>query len=56
MAFLQIQFFSGTLNVASSVNVILPEADQGIGMDGAGGDNPPDVLYLLHGYSDDHTI
>ena len=32
MAFLQIQFFSATLNVASTVNVILPEANQGIGM------------------------
>ena len=56
MAFLQIQFFSAALNVASTVNVILPEADQGIGMDGSDGDNPPDVLYLLHGYSDDHSI
>ena len=31
MAFLQIQFFSDKLNVASTVNVILPEANQGIG-------------------------
>lgn len=60
MAFLQIQFFSDVLNVASTVNVILPEANQGIGIDAAGKDskkdNLPDVLYLLHGYSDDHSI
>lgn len=56
MAFLQIQFFSEALNVSSAVNVILPEAYQGIGMDGAGGMDLPDVLYLLHGYSDDHSI
>ncbi len=56
MAFLQVQFFSSALNVASTVNVILPEADQGIGMDGSAGSDLPDVLYLLHGYSDDHSI
>ena len=56
MAFLQIQFFSGALNVASTVNVILPEANQGIGMGAAKEDTLPKVLYLLHGYSDDHSI
>ena len=56
MAFLQIQFFSGVLNVASTVNVILPEAYQGIGIDAGGDSTPPKVLYLLHGYSDDHSI
>ncbi len=56
MAFLQIQFFSTALNVASSVNVILPEARQGIGVTASDGDALPKVLYLLHGYSDDHTI
>ena len=56
MAFLQVQFFSSVLNVASTVNVILPEADQGIGMSASSEGDLPDVLYLLHGYSDDHSI
>ena len=51
MAFLQTQFYSAALNVASTVNVILPEPNQGIGEDAL-----PKVLYLLHGYSDDHSI
>ena len=56
MAFLQIQFFSDVLNVASTVNVILPEANQGIGITAAENAELPKVLYLLHGYSDDHSI
>ena len=56
MAFLQIQFFSQALNVASTVNVILPEGSQGIGVTASGGTALPKVLYLLHGYSDDHSI
>ena len=56
MAFLQVQFFSDVLNVASTVNVILPEANQGIGIEASTGQELPDVLYLLHGYSDDHSI
>ena len=56
MAFLQIQFFSAVLNVASTVNVILPEANQGIGMGASAAKELPQVLYLLHGYSDDHSI
>lgn len=56
MAFLQVQFFARTLNVASTVNVILPEAEQGIGVSAAGEAALPKVLYLLHGLSDDHSI
>ena len=56
MAFLQIQFYSDALNVASTVNVILPEANQGIGVEARAKNEPPQVLYLLHGYSDDHSI
>ena len=57
MAFLQVQFFSETLNVASTVNVILPEQRKGIGVDETVGcAQAPDVMYLLHGYSDDHSI
>lgn len=56
MAFLQVQFYAVTLNVCSTVNVILPEADQGIGVDASKVGTLPKVLYLLHGYSDDHSI
>lgn len=56
MAFLQVQFFSDALNVASTVNVIMPEPSQGIGMGKSSVKEPPKVLYLLHGYSDDHSI
>ena len=56
MAFLQIQFFSAALNVASTANVILPEANQGIGLKAGAAQSLPKVLYLLHGYSDDHSI
>ena len=56
MAFLQTQFYSAALNVASTVNVILPEPNQGIGVTAGAEDALPKVLYLLHGYSDDHSI
>ncbi len=56
MAFLQVQFFSNALNVASTVNVILPETEQGIGIRASKDMKLPKVLYLLHGYSDDHSI
>ena len=56
MAFLQLQLFSDVLTVASSVNVILPEANQGIGIEASRTQELPKVLYLLHGYSDDHSI
>ena len=56
MAFLQVQSFSRALNVQTTVNVILPEAVQGIGIEAAGREEPAKVLYLLHGYSDDHSI
>ena len=56
MAFMEVKFRSNALNVACSVNVILPEAHQGIGLEGASSKEPPRVLYLLHGLSDDHSI
>ena len=56
MAFLQVQFFSAALNVASTANVILPEVNQGVGIKASSERELPDVLYLLHGYSDDHSI
>lgn len=58
MALLHCDFFSEVLGMASSMDVILPQATGAaqIGMQGHGraGDSP--VLYLLHGHSDDHTI
>ncbi len=56
MAFLQVQFFSATLEVASTINVIMPEKEQGIGVKASETGALPRVLYLLHGYSDDHSI
>ncbi|WEK53246.1 MAG: alpha/beta hydrolase family protein [Candidatus Cohnella colombiensis] len=46
MAFLQCQFYSNSLEIMTSVNVILPEKIEG----------PLPTLYLLHGLSDDHTV
>ena len=56
MALVQVQSFSEALNVQTTVNVILPEAVQGIGITASGKAELPKVLYLLHGYSDDHSI
>lgn len=56
MAFIQVQCFSEALQVATTVNVILPEAMQGIGLTTQAQKELPKVLYLLHGYSDDHSI
>ena len=56
MALLHVSYFSTALNVQTSVDVILSEVKQGIGVEAAGGEALPKVLYLLHGYSDDHTI
>ncbi len=55
MAFLQIQFFSTALDVTSSVNVILPEFNQGTNTNANQKRKAPKVLYLLHGYRGDHT-
>ena len=56
MAFMQVQSFSEALKVQTTVNVIFPEPVQGVGIEAAGKAEPPKVLYLLHGYSDDHSI
>jgi len=50
MAFVQTQFLSKALNLCSSVNVILPAADVRAQL------REIPVVYLLHGYSDDHTM
>ena len=56
MAFLETHVFSQALEVAVTVNVLLPEPSQGIGLEGATAQEPPRVMYLLHGYSDDQSI
>ncbi len=56
MALMHVHYYSEALNVQTTVDVILPEPRQGIGVEAAGDDQLPKVLYLLHGYSDDHTI
>ncbi|MBQ9291245.1 MAG: prolyl oligopeptidase family serine peptidase [Clostridia bacterium] len=56
MAFCTVQFFSEALVVAVSVNVIYPEKNMGIGVEAGKTEELPQVLYLLHGYSDDHSI
>ena len=45
MAFMEVNFFSDTLGMCMSMNVVLPQ----------GKDRYP-TLWLLHGMSDDHTI
>jgi S-formylglutathione hydrolase FrmB len=57
MAFIECNFFSEALGMSSSMNVILPEStDSQIGMKGVASEQAFPTLYLLHGYSDDHTI
>lgn len=53
MAFIEVEFYSKVLDVVSSVNVILPEANRKDGNPVP--EDPPKVLYLLHGYSNNHT-
>ncbi len=47
MALLTLDYFNRALGKSTAVNVLLP--DPGV-------EGPFAVLYLLHGYSDDHTI
>ena len=49
MALLETRFDSQVLDLSLGVNIILPEHPQAWS-------TPPEVLYLLHGLSDDHTI
>ncbi len=57
MALIQCDFFSETLGVSSSMNVILPQqTSTQVGMKGNVRQGPHPVLWLLHGWSDDHTI
>jgi putative tributyrin esterase len=57
MALLRCDVFSDALSLSTSLTVILPQPTQTqIGMTGDAGEDPPPVLYLLHGLSDDDTI
>ena len=58
MAFVDFKYFSPVMGMQMSLGIILPEVFQGIGVEGAGGDEnaPIPTLYLLHGTSDDETI
>lgn len=54
---LRCDFFSETLQLSTSMTVLLPQLAAGqIGMAGVVGSDAPPVLYLLHGLSDDDTI
>lgn len=57
MALIHCNFFSETLGLSCSMDVILPQPTQAqIGLTGQAGVGPHPTLYLLHGLSDDHTI
>ena len=51
MAFTEFHYYSETLEIDVSVNVILPETRIMAQQEG----KPLPTLYLLHGLSDDHT-
>ncbi|MDR7254635.1 S-formylglutathione hydrolase FrmB [Nocardioides sp. BE266] len=56
MALLSCSFFSDALERGTSITVVLPQPSQAqIGVSGTDLSDPPRVLYLLHGLSDDHT-
>jgi S-formylglutathione hydrolase FrmB len=56
MALLRCSFFSDALSLSTSMSVILPQQAAGqIGMAGRASTEPPPVLYLLHGLSDDDS-
>src|SRR3954463_14247195 len=57
MALLRCDVFSDALGLSTSMTVILPQPTTSqIGMTGGAPAEPPPVLYLLHGLSDDDTI
>ncbi|MFD0586602.1 alpha/beta hydrolase [Paenibacillus sp. GCM10027627] len=58
MALITCQFYSETLSMSTAMTVILPQqSGSQIGIDGRVGlAQKHKTLYLLHGFSDDHTI
>ena len=56
MAHLRCDFYSDALALSTSMTVLLPQpTTTQIGLTGQAGSEPPPVLYLLHGLSDDDT-
>lgn len=56
MALLTCDFFSDSLERGTSITVVLPQpTEEQIGVSSVARTDPPRVLYLLHGLSDDHT-
>ena len=56
MALINCDFYSEVLGISSSMSVILPQSTKTqIGMGGSEEKVKYPVLYLLHGFSDDHT-
>ena len=58
MALLHVNFFSESLGLSTSMNVLLPQPTSAaqVGMGSATARATYPVLYLLHGWSDDETI
>jgi len=58
VAWIEAHFYSVILGQSCTMNVLLPEEDQGIGVDASVWDGKTElpVLYLLHGMGDDHSI
>ena len=57
MALMESHFYSESLGMCVSANVILPQTTLSqIGLKGQGSPDGCPVLYLLHGLSDDHSI
>ena len=56
MALIHANFYSETLGMERSIEVILPQVQNGIGQDGSKALTDVPVMYLLHGASDDQTI
>lgn len=57
MALFESSFFSESLGMCVTVNIVMPQSTLGqIGMKGVGTPDGCPVLYLLHGLSDDHSI
>ena len=58
MAWITARYYSRVLGASTSMEVLLPEADDGIGIEESPWDGKSDlpVLYLLHGWGDDCTM
>jgi putative tributyrin esterase len=55
-ALFDINFFSKTLNMNTSMKVIMPQGKKSIGVSTISEFNKYKIMYLLHGMTDDHTV